>query len=78
MEVVEEGEGLDGLAQAHFVCEDHVSVFVPAFYEPVDTGDLVGFEALAFFEFWKTIFFCAVKSVFIIFGEYFVSEVLKF
>ena len=51
---------------------------MPAFYKPVDTSDLVWFEALSFFEFWKSIFFCTVKSVFIIFGEYFVSKILKF
>lgn len=41
-EMVEEGNGLDGLAQPHLVSQDGVSLLVPVLDEPVHALNLVG------------------------------------
>ena len=45
-EVVEEGDGLDGLSQAHLVSQDGVPLLVPGLDEPVEAVGLVGAEDL--------------------------------
>ena len=40
-EVVEEGDGLNGLAEAHLVCEDHAVPPTPGVGHPVEAGELV-------------------------------------
>ncbi len=41
VEVVEEGHTLDGFAEPHFVCKNHVSIFVPRTDQPIETLELV-------------------------------------
>jgi hypothetical protein len=47
VEGVEEGDGLDGLAEAHLVGEDDVGVVGPGVARPGDSLQLVGMEGQA-------------------------------
>jgi hypothetical protein len=48
-QVVEEGDGLNSLAQSHLISQDGIALLVPGFDEPVETLRLVGTQNLIVF-----------------------------